>query len=349
MQSKYSEYPPYMPVIKWQKWEKKALENVHSTIIPRVAPCIEIRTSQQHTDILTSLLSVWSNKCYVDYSDPDGKLTKIDNGLLVRTRLNELLVFVNTYHNSKQITPTLSPQEFAKLNQADLNQLKKCKNLAFRLRLSSLEIGENHITDLTNILKVAHNHQFNVELIIDLRVTPINVNQNSLNIFSQKLVSISKIGFMSVRLLSGAFPDSIASIATGSGNFIRHDWELWQKVASLAANAKIGYADYGILAPTWTEKILTRRGSRVAIKYTRDKDWLVLRAAGNKTNDSISLSVILTTIHKADFKGHGFSYGDDLIDDRANTNVPLKNKKCGHYQFTEAWSHHMAFVVKEQY
>lgn len=210
---------------------KKALENVHSTIIPRVAPCIEIRTSQQHTDILTSLLSVWSNKCYVDYSDPDGKLTKIDNGLLVRTRLNELLVFVNTYHNSKQITPTLSPQEFAKLNQADLIQLKKCRNLAFRLRLSSLEIGENHITDLTKILKVAHDHQFNVELIIDLRVTPINVNQNSLNVFSQKLVSISKIGFMSVRLLSGAFPDSIASIATGSGNFIRHDWELWQKVA----------------------------------------------------------------------------------------------------------------------
>ncbi|WP_206862777.1 beta family protein, partial [Enterobacter chengduensis] len=151
----------------------------------------------------------------------------------------------------------------------------------------------------------------------------------------------------SVRLvvLVGLAIDQIAQSGLSSLSVIYYSAHLF----SLAANAKIGYADYGILAPTWTEKILTRRGSRVAIKYTRDKDWLVLRAAGNKTNDSISLSVILTTIHKADFKGHGYSYGDDLIDDRANTNIPLKNKKCGHYQFTEAWSHHMAFVVKEQY
>ncbi|MFP1893397.1 beta family protein [Lonsdalea quercina] len=349
MQSKYSEYPAYMPVIKWQKWEKKALEKVDSALISRIAPCIEIRTSQQHTDILTSLLSVWSHKCYVDYSDPEGRLTKIVNGALVRTRLNELLIFVNTYNNSKLVIPTLSPLEFSNLNQSDLNQLKKCSELAFRLRLSSLEIDDSHIANLGSILKTAQSHQINVELIIDLRVTPTNVSTKTLNSFSRQLLLISRLGFRSVRLLSGAFPDSIASIVTGSGNFMRHDWELWKKIDNLTPNLKIGYADYGILAPTWTEKTLTRRGSKVAIKYTRDKDWLVLRAAGNKTNDSISLSVIMTTVHKADFKGKGYSYGDDLIDDRANASIPLKNKKCGHYQFTEAWSHHMAFVLKEQY
>jgi hypothetical protein len=334
MHSKYSEYPPYMPVIKWQKWEKKALEHVHSTIISRIAPCIEIRNSQQHVDILTSLVSVWAHECYVDYSDPDGKLTKIDNnGLLVRTRLNELQQFIDTYHSLKKIVPTLSPQEFSKLNQTDLNKLQKC----------------TCINVITNALTYAQNYGFNVELIVDLRVTPTKFNQNTLNLFSQQLDSISKIGFKSVRLLSGAFPESIANIKTGSGNFMRNDWLLWENISNLIAKAKIGYADYGVLAPTWTEKVLTRRGSKVALKYTRDKDWLVLRAGGNKSSDSIALSQIFMANHKADFKGKGYSYGDDLIDDRANPNVLLKNKKCGHYQFTEAWSHHMAFVVKHQY
>jgi len=350
MHSKYPDHPPYMPVIKWQKWEKKALENVDRSIVPRIAPCVEIRTSQQHADIITSLMSVWAHVCYVDYSDPDGKLTKIDNnGLLVRTRLNEFLEFIDTYHNLKKVIPTLSPQDFAKLNQTDLNRLQKCTNIAFRLRLEALVIGPNHISVITNALTFAHNHGFNVELIVDLRVTPTQFNQKALNLFSQQLDSISKIGFKSVRLLSGAFPDSIATIKTGSGNFIRNDWLLWQNISNLISNAKIGYADYGVLAPTWTEKVLTRRGSKVALKYTRDKDWLVLRAGGNKSSDSIALSQIFMVNHKADFKGKGYSYGDDLIDDRANPAVLLKNKKCGHYQFTEAWSHHMAFVVKEQY
>ncbi|MDF7786065.1 MULTISPECIES: beta family protein [Pantoea] len=349
MQSKYSEYPPYMPVIKWQKWEKKALENVHSSIIPRIAPCIEIRTSQQHADIITSLMSVWAHECYVDYSDPDGKLFKINNGSLLDTRLKEFFYFINQYYNLKKIIPTLSPQDFSKLSIKNLKDLQKCINIAFRLRLEALVIGANHISVITNALTFAHNHGFNVELIVDLRVTPTQFNQKALNLFSQQLDSISKIGFKSVRLLSGAFPDSIATIKTGSGNFIRNDWLLWQNISNLISNAKIGYADYGVLAPTWTEKVLTRRGSKVALKYTRDKDWLVLRAGGNKSSDSIALSQIFMVNHKADFKGKGYSYGDNLIYDRANPAVLLKNKKCGHYQFTEAWSHHMAFVVKEQY
>ncbi|HCN00706.1 MULTISPECIES: beta family protein [Pantoea] len=350
MHSNYPDHPPYMPVIKWQKWEKKALENVHSTITSRIKPCLEIRNSQQHVDILTSLVSVWAYGCYVDYSDPDGKLTKIDNnGLLVRTRLNEFLEFIDTYYNLKKIIPTLSPQDFVKLNQTDLNKLQKCTNIAFRLRLNILNVEQSHINVVTNALTLAHSHGFKVELIVDLRVAPTNFDPNTLKLFSQQLDSLTKIGFTSVRLLSGAFPDSIANIKTGSGNYTRNDWLLWEKVTNLIANTKIGYADYGVLAPTWTEEVLTKRGSKVAIKYTRDKDWLVLRAGGNKSSDSISLSQIFMANHKADFKGKGYSYGDDLIEDRANPNVLLKNKKCGHYQITEAWSHHMAFVVIEQY
>ena len=332
---------PYMPVIKWQQYEKIALENVASNIIHRINPCIEIRSTKQHHDILSSLTSVWKSRFYIDYSNPDGVLTP--------SRLSEFFQFINAFYSLGLAVPTLSPNDFSTLNSASKQLMSKCKNIAFRLRLSDFAITSQNITLLTRQLTEAKLLSLSVELIIDLRTTPKNITQTSLSSFCTSLIVVSKIGFTSIKVLSGSFPGSIATVGTGTGNFPRDDWKLWEKIKNNTVGLNVGYADYGVLSPEWTEKTLTRRGSRVAIRYTRDNDWLVLRAAGNKSSDSIALSMIMTSSFKADFKGKNYSFGDKLIDDKANASVPANKKKCGHYQFTEAWSHHMAFVVKEQY
>jgi hypothetical protein len=75
-------------------------------------------------------------------------------------------------------------------------------------------------------------------------------------------------------------------------------------------------------------------------------DWV---AGWRGIRNSIALSEILVNTYAGDFKGATYSFGDRLIEERADPNLPAKKKRCGHYHITEAWSHHIAYVLKEQY
>ncbi|WP_241090483.1 beta family protein [Pseudomonas viridiflava] len=123
----------------------------------------------------------------------------------------------------------------------------------------------------------------------------------------------------------------------------------WYDVNANVPNLGLGFGDYGTLSPEWTEEILERRSNRIAIRYTRGVDWLILRADGKTTNDSIAISEILVNTYPKDFKGAPYSFGDQILSDRADPTVPVKKKRCGHYHITEGWSHHIAYVLKEQY
>ena len=61
-------------------------------------------------------------------------------------------------------------------------------------------------------------------------------------------------------------------------------------------------------------------------------------------NDRVALS---SCNRPASFKGREYSYGDELIADRANP--AIKKKNAGLFHFTEGWCHHLATVIKEQY
>ncbi|MNY22216.1 hypothetical protein D3C86_1558120 [compost metagenome] len=152
-----------------------------------------------------------------------------------------------------------------------------------------------------------------------------------------------------MHLISGAYPASLASVKTGSANFKRSDWAFWNDVNAIVPDLTIGFGDYGTLSPEWTEETLELRSNRIAIRYTRDSNWLILRADGKTTSDSIAISEILVNNYSSDFKGATYSFGDLIRSERADPNFPIKKKRCGHYHITESWSHHIAYVIKEQY
>lgn len=130
----------------------------------------------------------------------------------------------------------------------------------------------------------------------------------------------------------------------------RDDWRLWGELKTIASDLQVGYSDYGILSPKWTEEVLKKIAKKVALRYTRDDSWLILKAAGKTKQDSIDLSVILITTYASDFKGATYSLGDRLMATRADSKVPDREKKGGaSSHLTEAWIHHIAYVVKDQY
>ena len=340
--AKFPTHPQYIPIIKWQGYEQRALEKVDAALVSRLRPCVEVRTSKQHVNLIANLQTIWPYEVLVDYANPSGALTHV--------RLNELLDFMQHAVQQKlPASPVLGPAYVASVGARFLKLAEALPSVVIRLRVSTLTIPDDRL----QLAKGAHNflktHGITSSLIVDLGVSPKEWAPASVARLGQDLRALAAIGYQSVHLISGAYPASLAAVKTGMATFNRDDWSFWCDVNANVPDLNIGFGDYGTLSPEWTEEILQRRGTRIAIRYTRDDDWLVLRADGNTTNDSIALSEILVNTYAGDFKGATYSFGDRLIEERADPNLPAKKKRCGHYHITEAWSHHIAYVLKEQY
>ena len=338
--ARYGNHPRYIPIIKWQFYEQRALEKVDSTLLNRILPCIEIRTSKQHDNLLTNVSKVWPHDVLVDYSNPSGQLTP--------NRESELLAFLQ--YASQQglpVTPVLGPADIMKSQHHLVKLMPKLTSIVIRLRLDSLKLSDDLAQLTESASTLMQSAGIKSSLIVDLGVSPDTWTSTEVVDFGKILKTLDVLKSESVHLLSGAYPQSLASVKTGIGKFERRDWKFWEAVNGAVPELGIGFSDYGTLAPGWTEEVLNHRSNRIALRYTRNDDWLILRADGKTRDDSISISKILVNQYPSDFKGAPYSFGDKLIETR--TNPAGTGIKCGHYHITESWSHHIAHVLKEQY
>jgi hypothetical protein len=336
----YPDHPKYVPIIKWQKWEQRALKETKNDVSPDVLPCIEVRDSAQHETLMKVLPSTWSRPLLVDYANPTGRL--------LGNRAKELYAFLK--HARKHgylVSPVVHPLDAVALPGPLAREIDQFPEVVLRMRATGLAVSPAEQTQVADaLLKLAGSDS--TRLIVDLCVTPAAWTDANIKSFATELGTLKGLGFDHIHLSSGAFPDGLANVK-GSAVIARLDWDLWQAVNAQTPKLLLGYSDYGPLTPKWTEQVLVRRGSRVAIRYARDNDWLVLRATGNKVTDSIAISQLMLGPYRTSFKGPGFSFGDMLIDQRADPTVPLNKKKSGQIHITEYWTHHIAKVVKEQY
>lgn len=337
----YDEHPRYIPVIKWQEWEKKALENIDPALIQRVLPCIEVRDSKQHKNLFHNLLTIWPYEVLVDYANPAGALTS--------KRLSELTDFLTlAVQEAMPVTPVFGPAEMVGMGKKLKGLISKLPAVALRMRMDNLTFSKDQLSLTKDGFDVLNAEQLPSSLIIDLGVSPSTWSSIEIEAFGDALKELKKLEFQSIHLLSGAFPASLASVKTGMGTFPRQDWAFWETVNAKVPELQVGFSDYGTLSPEWNEVVLgSPRSNSVAIRYTRDDNWLILRAGGKTKADSIAISQLLVSNHAKDFKGAPYSFGDKLIAERADPTIT--RKRCGHYHITEAWTHHIAHVLKEQY
>lgn len=341
MATHYPNHPKYIPIIKWQQYEHRALENVDSSYKHLVLPCIEIRTTLQHQKLLSNFSDVWGAPALIDYANPEGTLTL--------GRAAELYEFLSLARTARlPITPVLNPQEVLLLDPALLSLATSFEGIVLRLRVRGLTVSAEDFSCIDSSLVQLTQLNIRPRLLVDLGTSPTTWTDISVAGFASSLVQLKERGFSSIHLASGAFPASLAAV-TGAVDFGRRDWLLWQTLNRLAPDLLLGYSDYGVLAPTWTEETLNRRGGKLFIRYTKPNDWLIIRADGKTKADSIAISIIMVGNYGADFKGRDYSYGDKLLADRADPAINIKKKLCGHYHITEGWSHHIAMVIRDQY
>lgn len=340
MTTLYPNHPQYVPILKWQKWERLALKNTEATVAHRVLPCIEVRDSKQHECVLSEYTDTWSLPALVDYANPLGQLSK--------DREKELAEFLklvkgSAAYASPVLNPAYAPQAFT-LIKAHLGARK----ITLRVRLGNLADAATHVGYVKAALATPGLAAATDRLIVDLGETPAGVGATEAAALVTQLKAMQALGFPYIHFASGAFPASLMHI-NGAGAVLRRDWDFWAQIAAADPSLLVGYSDYGPLTPSWTEEQLTRRGSRAVIRYALDDKWRILRASTITKSDSVAISNLMVTAYASEYKGPSFSFGDSLIDERANPFIPLKQKRCGQYHIAEYWSHHIAHVVKNQY
>ena len=342
MPLQYTNHPPYIPVIKWQKAEQKALSAVGEELIEHVWPCIEVRGVTYHEQLMSEVYHYWKGTALVDYADPSGRL--------VGRRMNEFESFLTVAGDKNYpIIPVIDSRDALELTDKMQQLLSTFESVVIRLRVEGLALAQEHLNQAEHACGVLGGLKISPRLMVDLGECPASWAPEVMRSFAGALGKLKAFGFLTVHLTSGAYPESLVDVAT-KAEYDRNDWKLWKELNAAAPELGLGYSDYGILSPKWTEEILKKIAKKVAIRYTRAKDWLILKAAGKRKQDSINLSVILVNTYAEDFKGEKFSLGDRQMAIRADDGVPDRNKKSGaSSHLTEAWIHHIAYVVKEQY
>jgi hypothetical protein len=150
----------------------------------------------------------------------------------------------------------------------------------------------------------------------------------------------------SVIFAGGAFPMSLAGIAQGSSSIARVDYQAYRLLQG-NGYPDIIFGDYAVTNPILLEGLdPTKMNPSVQIRYTRDMDWLLLKAGGSKTHGMgqyIPLCNLLVA-HK-DYSGNTYSYGDGRYFYHTQAGAT-----SGSYMTwrRDATSHHLAFTVRQQ-
>ncbi|PZQ28815.1 MAG: hypothetical protein DI562_10160 [Stenotrophomonas acidaminiphila] len=340
MPEQYAHYPQYVPIVKWQEWEQRALKMTEQAIAPRVLPCIEVRDPKQHKVALKRYEGTWGSAALVDYANPEGKLSK--------DRTKELAQFLKQVKGSAALaSPVLNPQ-FASSAFPVIKPVLGERKITLRVRLPQLNKAADHLAHLKSALDTPELADATDRLIVDLCRTPSNVSDEGVQQLVDQLKLMKALGFKHLHLASGAFPESLKNV-DGATLIDRNDWKFWKRVAQADPSLLAGFSDYGPMKPTWTEEELNMRGGSVVLRYTLDDRWRVIRGSTKTKADSKAISELMVTTYKKEFKGATFSYGDQLIADRADPALPDSMKTGGNYHITEYWTHHIAHVVKQQY
>lgn len=340
MTARHPHHPQYMPIIKWQQYEQYALRGLDERFIGATLPCIEVRKTTQHVDLMQGLANNWHHAALIDYADPEGRLSN--------ARMAEFGAFLR-YAGARTypITPVVDSRDMTVLPDELQQALKPFQVIGLRIRVPVIEAVAVVLEQAKKSLALARELRVSARLIVDLGVTPQKWTGEDTERLTEMLRELQQEGSQSLHLASGAFPNSLAQVQVKE--FARRDWKLWKEIQDGAPDLVIGYSDYGVISPEWSEEALIKRGGWVAIRYARLDDWLVLRADGKSKKHSEDLSILMVTVYRDSFKEARYSTGDHMIAVRADKFAPARQKKGGTYHVTEGWIHHIAVVITEQY
>jgi len=352
----------YVPILKGKEGELAALEALHPSIRPRILPLLELppvpfdhatkqktKTDSEHLDSIVSRLSKFtlSQQFYLHIgwqarSNQIEEIGQLAHSFLSQLRLTKIeAIPVITFQSSEQYFEAV-------IKHTSVTSSGFC--LRMRMRDFREEVDQEQ--ELNRILQTLGLRDASaMDLVIDLEdlgTSPEYGLYTARSIFSI-LPKADKFQWRRLVLVAASFPKDLRDLEAANTSLLeRKEWNLWltlQRKPSALPRRDLIFGDYAISNPITSELDPTKMVMSANIRYTTDRDWLVLKGRNvrrYKFDQYFHLCDAL--VQRKEFCGGDFSWGDWYIDQCALAMQGPGNattwRKVG-------VNHHLTFVATE--
>jgi hypothetical protein len=145
-------------------------------------------------------------------------------------------------------------------------------------------------------------------------------------------------------LVGSSMPSALSCIEQGTvGTLFRKEWEVWDKLKRMGLTRPPSFGDFAIQSPAQAGK--GGPSMRASVRYTTDNGTLISRGSGpfHEEGKIQYHELCRKLIERPEFKGPGFSWGDETIMKCANEQIDPGSQ---HLWRAAGTSHHLEVVTR---
>lgn len=330
----------YVPIIKWKRGERIAVRNLSSAVKDQVIPLFSIMANTEPDTFSNDVQRNWGTErpFYFDFH----------HNIISEVYITDFLESFINENQEIQPIPVVSPNRGEEYLQLINESPTFNHGIALRINLQELNLFQNAIESMLNILEA---NGFDCDLIIDLGQMsyPVEVVNSFVPVVRSLITGVQRISFRRIIIAGSSFPEGLSVSQNTTTPIPRKEWILWNHLSQ--DNSNVIFGDYGtddpedphfdflpIMIPT--------------IRYTYRDDWYIIRGNRNPRNprDFTQFHDLANNlIHSEYYCGAEFSWGDEQINEVANTLCTQNN--CNHGNL-ERWvqintNHHITYAVHQ--
>ena len=312
----------YYPNLRVKAGELKALSHVPNDWQEKICPIWNVEFLASFEKAIPAIAATWPTNNIMDLS---------------RFQLKRASAHIQQMIVQHGLRFAIDPFEISDLDSSVVSAFEA--NPIFRIEFSNdVSIFDDSVIDELETALIPFAFNTNTLLLIDMGEANDAMIARASSV-ATAIEQLHDVGFSNIVFSSGAFPTTLQNIV-GDEEIPRLDKQLYQDVAG-AITFDLHYGDYGTLSPLW-DSGETRRSGHIAIKYTLDDHWLVLRQKGKNTQAIIEFAEFL--ILHPDYRGPAFSWGDENWHNKTLTPPQAgPGNSTGHV--AEFMNHHFAQVL----
>lgn len=348
-------YKHYVPVLRWKQGEYGALKALTENETSMITPLIEIlpksfkslRRGEKEIEpneieiIVDQIEENWGEKeFFID-------LHLINPNILTTTKKHPFSTFRKcmTTKNLAAI-PVTGLKRDADYTSAALQFLVNGKR-RLALRLSPTDVLNPAIaSQIREFLDLSEIIPSEIDLLVDLQI--VNAKSNFSRIV-ETLPYLSK--WRTFTIIQGSFPKDLSKLMKPGEYFIpRYDWTNWtDQVSNTTLDRLPSFGDYAIQHPIYSEPP-TMANYSASIRYTSEKDWLIMRGEGVRNVNSAGTEQWPANAEilcqKDEFCGESYSFGDLYIYSKQMSKKP-KTTGSAMTWIRAGLNHHLVFVSRQ--
>jgi T4 beta protein len=314
----------YIPIIKGKMNDLRALGKLQSEKRELIKPLIELPPTPSDKSVDDHLKKFIQN--LVKYGG-DGRLFVDFFGFLPGESTEEgVLATVTGYEllrrDCLQVTPVYGFGRDDKM-WGHLGAVLEQHNQGFCFRLEEDDLEEDTWEEILRRSSQLGVSLEDVDLVIDLRdVRQEDVNEKIMLVTDFMMFQPQNITFRSIAIAGSSAPKDVSVIKKDSiGEITRNELMIWASLKTdLAGGDALIYSDYGVVHPDFAADNLPVGGSaNCKIRYTAGNKFMIFRGHKRAGDPGQYHGLSEKVRSHSMYCGRSYSYGDEYIDDVANT------------------------------